>query len=531
MSSSARKVGIASAIWAASIFLSRIIGLVREQVIGRVLGAGREADNYWASFVLPDFLNHLLAAGALSIVFIPIFSGYLARGERERGWEAFSAIANFALVLLALLLAAGLALARPLAGLVAPGFEAADLEELTRLTRIVLPAQVFHVLGGLLSAVLQSRDQHVLPALAPLVYSASIIAGGLLGEAAGLGAEGFAWGVLAGSALGPFGLPLFGCLRTELHWSARLWLRHPDLLRYLWMSFPIMIGFSVVLADEWIQKNQGSLLGAGVIAQMQYARTLLRVPIGVFGLAAGAASYPTISRLVATGQAAEAYALLVRAVRLLLVVVLAAQVVLTVAGPEAVYLIWGWRAQRFSAQDAEATARLLAYLGLGLGGWAAQTVLARGFYALGSTWLPTIVGTAVALALLPLYVVLRQLYGAVGLAVASSTAILSYCAALGWLLRRRYRLEARPGGAEPQPPAILGTSLRLALATAAGIFAGIALRPLFAASLELPLLLLRGGVLGLASLAVYGAAARLLGLRELDSLAGLLLRRLRPRSA
>src|SRR5512144_2383448 len=97
--SQARTIGIASAIWAGSIFLSRIMGLVREQIIGRTLGASREADLYFASFTLPDFLNYLLAAGALSIVFIPIFLEHLQRGEEEGGWRAFSVIANFMAVI------------------------------------------------------------------------------------------------------------------------------------------------------------------------------------------------------------------------------------------------------------------------------------------------------------------------------------------------------------------------------------------------------------------------------------------------
>jgi putative peptidoglycan lipid II flippase len=83
----ARTIGIASATWAGSIFLSRIMGLVREQIIGRTLGASREADLYFASFTLPDFLNYLLASGALSIVFIPIFLAYVQRGDHEGGWS------------------------------------------------------------------------------------------------------------------------------------------------------------------------------------------------------------------------------------------------------------------------------------------------------------------------------------------------------------------------------------------------------------------------------------------------------------
>src|SRR6516225_7009510 len=149
----ARTIGIASAIWGVSIFLSRIMGLVREQIIGRTLGASREADLYFASFTLPDFLNYLLAAGALSIVFIPMFLEYFGRDDRGGGWQAFSAIANFLLLSGSIGIALLMAFARPLAGVVAPGFtEPSEVDALVRLIRIILPAQIFHVIGGLLSA-------------------------------------------------------------------------------------------------------------------------------------------------------------------------------------------------------------------------------------------------------------------------------------------------------------------------------------------------------------------------------------------
>ncbi len=153
--SSSRTIAFASIIWASSIFLSRVIGLVREQIIGRTLGATRQADLYFASFTLPDFLNYLLAAGALSIVFIPIFVEYVERGKHDQAWRALSAIANFILVVGGLAIALLMVFARPLAELVAPGFTGAgELDALTHLIRIILPAQIFLVIGGLLSAAL-----------------------------------------------------------------------------------------------------------------------------------------------------------------------------------------------------------------------------------------------------------------------------------------------------------------------------------------------------------------------------------------
>ena len=535
ITSRTRTIGIASAIWAGSILVSRIMGLVREQVIGRTLGASRQADLYFASFTLPDFLNYLLAAGALSIVFIPIFLKYFERGEGERGWEAFSVIANFVLVVGSVGVALLMVFARPLANVVAPGFtNSGDVDTLVRLMRIILPAQCFHVIGGLLSAALQAQDRHFLPAMAPLVYSACIIVGGLVGaNYGGLGADGFAWGVLAGSVLGPFALPLYGCLKARMHWYPILSLRNSDLRHYLWLSFPIMVGFSIVVVDEWIIKNQASYLAEGALSYLQYGRTLMKVPIGVFGMAAGVASYPTISRMVAAGTVVEAYGVLSRAVRLMLVATFAAQVCMTLVGFEAAYLIWGLFGSRFSVADAQATGTVLLYLCLGLGGWAAQTVISRGFYALGRTWLPTIVGTIIAFVMVPFYVVLRQIWGTVGLAIASSVAILVYVFLLGWLQYRRFEHEAAARGTTLRDvPGMLNGALRLAVAAGVAIAIGLAVRAQLlelVPGMHLIAILIRATVLCAVGISIYAVFARILGVRELIEIEVMLLRKLKLR--
>ena len=533
--SQARTIGIASAIWAASIFLSRVMGLVREQVIGRTLGASREADLYFASFTLPDFLNYLLAAGALSIVFIPIFLAHLQQGDHKRGWEAFSVTANFILLVGCIGIALLMVFARQLVGLVAPGFTSpTDVDTLVRLTRIILPAQFFHVIGGLLSATLQAQDLHVLPAMAPLVYSAGIIAGGMIGSHySELGADGFAWGVLVGSIVGPFGLPLYGCLRARMRWYPILSFWHPDLRRYLWLSAPIMIGFSIVVVDEWIVKNQASFLGEGVLSYLQYGRTLMKVPIGVFGMAAGVAAYPSISRMVAAGNVAQAYGLLCRMVRLILVATFAAQVCMTLAGFEAAYLIWGLFSSRFSVADAEATATILTFLCLGLSGWTTQTVISRGFYALESTWLPTIVGTTVAFAMVPFYVVLRQQLDAIGLAIASAVAILIYVFLLGWLQYRRFKREAAAHDTSLKDVhGMLDGALRLAVAGAGAIGVGLLARALllqFFPGITLAVILIRATALCVLGVSIYIVLARLLNVRELAEIEVILLRRFKLR--
>ena len=291
-----------------------------------------------------------------------------------------------------------------------------------------------------------------------------------------------------------------------------------------------MIGFSIVVVDEWIVKSQASYLAPGALSYLQYGRTLMKVPIGVFGMAAGVAAYPTLSRLVATNRVAEAYGLVCSAVRLMLFVTFAAQVCMTLAGVEAVYLVWGLFSNRFSVADAQATGTVLAFLCLGLGGWASQTVISRGFYAFGSTWLPTIVGTLIAFLTVPLYVVLRQQWGAIGLAIASSVAIFIYVLLLGWLQYRRFEREAAARDTNLKAvPGMLGAALGLAVATALAIGAGLYLRYLllqFLPGMQILAILMRATVLCAFGIAIYLIVARLLGVTELARLQRLLSRRL-----
>jgi putative peptidoglycan lipid II flippase len=295
-----------------------------------------------------------------------------------------------------------------------------------------------------------------------------------------------------------------------------------------------MIGFSIVVVDEWIVKNQASYLSAGALSYLQYGRTLMKVPIGVFGMAIGVASYPTISRMVAAGSVVEAYGTLAHAVRLTLFVTFAAQICLTLAGFEAAYLIWGFLSHRFSTADAEATGSILGFLSLGLAGWAAQTVISRGFYALGSTWLPSTVGTAVAFCAVPLYVVLRRDYGAIGLAVASAIAILVYVLLLGWLQYRRFSREATAReDSLDRVDGMLGPALRMALACAIAITVGLvicSLLPDFLLRMDLDVILVRSGMLCSIGLGIYCVIARLLNIHELSEIQRLMNRKLNHRA-
>jgi putative peptidoglycan lipid II flippase len=290
-------------------------------------------------------------------------------------------------------------------------------------------------------------------------------------------------------------------------------LSHPDFRKYLWLSLPLMIGQSIVVVDDWFIKRFGSLVATGVVAQLQYAKTLMRVPMGVFGVAIGAGLYPTVTRLVAQGQVGEAYGTLIRAVRAVLVLALATGAGLIVAGTEVATVIWG--TARFSPAELQAVGTYTAVLCLGLWAWATATVFSRGFYALERTWLPTALGTAVTLCAWPLYKGLAASYGGLGLAWASSISLSVYVTGLAIMLRRTM--------APDSPERVGGTLLRMAVAMALGVGAGLGLESVLP---ELPALIrgaLSGGTAAVSTLTV----AALLGVAEVKTVTSAVVRRLR----
>jgi putative peptidoglycan lipid II flippase len=454
--------GAAAALLAASVLLSRALGYLREAVLAWQVGAGAEVDAYRAGFQIPDLLNYFLAGGALSVAFVPLYTRARARAraEAERLFgTVLGTIGALAVAATALLWWQ----AETLVGLQFPRFDAETRALTVHVTRIVLPAQVFFLTGGLVRAVLMAEGSFAAQAAAPLLYNACIIAGGL-GLAPGLGVEGFAWGALAGSFLGNF-LVGFVDLRRRLALRLRVAPFDPGFLRYLAVAAPLMLGLTLLVVDEWYERWFGGLLGPGTVARLGYARQLMLVPVAIVGQALAAAALPFLARLWSEGRRAELDALVLRTVRLCAALgILAAAAFVAFAEP-AVAVVY--QRGRFGAQDARAVAGLLSILALACPGWVVQQIATRAFYARGDTWRPMLLATAMALGLAPLYLALGSRLGAEGIALAGVLGISANALATLGLARRLH-------GA-PRLAPVAATAARAlfigALAAAAGAWA------------------------------------------------------------
>ena len=241
-------MGAAAAVVSASILISRLLGLGREALLATLIGVNTEGDLYRQAFLIPDFLNYLLAGAYLTITLIPILSRHLEQEDPDGASRAFTSVFRFvAWAILGLTTVMWLA-AEPMVSLIFRSVP--DPERLVSLTRLVLPAQVFLVMGALLMAVQYTHRRFLMPALAPIVYNVGIIAGGLIGVAMGEpGPEAFLWGAVIGSAVGNFGLQWIGARATGT------WLTHvprgtSSVKEYLILALPLMLGQSIAVLDE-----------------------------------------------------------------------------------------------------------------------------------------------------------------------------------------------------------------------------------------------------------------------------------------
>ena len=410
-----RSVTVASLIMMASVFLSRVIGLFREMVIAGVGGTRAAVDAYQVAFVVPEILNHIVASGFLSITFIPIFTRYLAGGREAEGWRIFSVILTLFGGVLAVLVAGAWMFAAPLMSAAAPGFSQSPLfPQAVQMMRIILPAQFFFFCGGLFMAVQFAKDSFAIPALAPLVYNLGIIAGGLIGGSQN-SMVGFAWGVLAGAFAGSFLLQLAGAVRAGMRYTPALDFRHPDLKKYILLTIPLMVGLTMTFSTEIFFRFFGSYLPAGSIAGLNYALRVMFIVVGMVGQAVGVASYPFMARLVSEDRLEELNLLLNTLLRYLAITI-PLSILVIILRHEVVLVLFQRGA--FTPESTALTARALAFLMVGAFAFSAQTVVARGFYAMQNTLLPAVYGTAAVLLSLPLYVVGVKLMGINGVALA-----------------------------------------------------------------------------------------------------------------
>jgi putative peptidoglycan lipid II flippase len=433
----ARSAGLAGA----ATLTSRLLGLVRDQVLASIFGAGNDMDAFVVAFRLPNLVRDLFAEGAMSAAFVPTFTRELTIGGKPHAWRVGNNVITALVTITGILVMAAIVFAPALVALYAGEFARVPgkLALTIRLARIMLPFLTLAAVAAALMGMLNSLHHYFVPALAPATFNvATILCAVLLVPlmpALGLPRiTAIAIGTILGGA-GQVALQWPALAREGFRFRPSIAWRDPALRRVLLLMGPGTLGLAATQVNLFVSTLLATRQGTGAVSWLQYAFRLMYLPIGLFGVSIATAVLPAASRYAAVADRAAVGRTVARGVGLMLIVNIPATAGLMALAVDIVRLLF--EHGRFQPADTAATAAALQCYAIGLVGYSTARITSPIFYALGQSRVPVVLSTVSIVVNILLSLVLVNRIGFRGLALATSIAALVNGGASVWLLRRR----------------------------------------------------------------------------------------------
>lgn len=501
----------AASVIMATVFLSRVLGLLRDRMLASSFFGGGEwqLDAYYAAFRIPDMLFQLIVAGALSAAFIPVFSLYLQNDEKQ-AWEVTRSVLNIGLLIFSGLAVIFLIWATPLCRLIAPDFKAEQLNLMVNLSRLMIIAEFFFMISNFLTGVLQSHQRFLVPAIAPIVYNLGIILGILFLTPT--------WGVYGptlGAILGAF---LHLLIQVPLAWSLgfrpglNFNFRHPGVVEIGRLMLPRTLALAVDQIELTVAVRIATSLAAGSLSLFNFAQHLVVLPVGLFGMTIGQAALPALTSAAGKQGLKDFKATFMTTFLQILFLALPVSVLFLTLRIPLVRLVFG--ARSFPWEATLLTGKAVAIFSLAIFAQCLIQLLVRGFYSLHDTKTPFWIGTlAVSLNIsVALLLAFGYGWGILGLATATTLSSLIQAGLLfGYLDKKVGKFEKKE--------LIDGLSKMMPAAGITAVILWISMRfldQLLDTSRTLPLLILTMTATSL-GLSTYLVLAKIFKIKELLS--------------
>jgi len=418
------KIAKTASIVGGATLLSRLAGLVRDQVIGYFFGTSMAMDAFSVAFRIPNLFRRLLGEGALTAAFVPVFAQTAIKDGEKAAADLFKSVFTLLALVLALLSLLGVVFAPQVVALIVPGFQ--DDPEKYRLTvflaRVLFPYIFFMGLGALFMGALNSRGYFAAPALGPFMGNLAIIIGAFVfSPRLGLPILGVALGAMAGGFL-QLGIQLPSLKKSGLSLKPSWNFGLTGVRKIILLMGPAALGAAVYQLSVFINTILGSFLPDGSLSYLYFADRLMQFPLGIFTVAIGTAALPALARQSAAGDQEGFVASARFALGLSFFITVPAMVGLAATALPLVTFLF--QRGEFSVQSSLGAAVALQAYAIGLPFLSGAGILARVFYSRSNTRTPALVGigslgvgTASAL-------ILMGPFQHMGLALASSISSL-----------------------------------------------------------------------------------------------------------
>ena len=432
---------------------SGLLGFIRTAVLAGQFGTGAALDTFLAAQRLPEMIFVLVAGGALSSSFIPIYAKYRQQ-DPQQAWRLASAVMTLAAIAAAALgLLAALFAPQLVSSILLPGRSPEQQQLAVEMVRLMMLTPFVFSISGLVMGILQSHAAFWLPAIAISMNHIGIIMGALvmapllsahpnIGQVGPLNVMGLAYGTVL-SAILHLVVQLPGLRRLRAEMRPLLSWRMAGVSEVLGLMGPRVLGLAVVQVNFLVNINLASSMVDGSVVALDTAFKLMFFALGIIGQSIGSAVFPTLSALWAENDYEGFKDRLAAAMRNVLYLSLPATVVFILLGEPIVSL---FERGEWTAESTQAAAWALGFYAVGIAGFTLLEVLSRAFYALEDTRTPVAIGILAMFANIMLNLLFIQLIGDpaslargafAGLALANALTTILESLVLWWLMRRR----------------------------------------------------------------------------------------------
>ena len=442
-SSGIRESGLARAagVISAATLLSRVLGLIREQIFAAFFGAGLAVDAFQVAFRIPNLLRDLFAEGAMSAAFVPTLTRTQERDGPAEAMRLANLVINFLIVIVSSICLLEILGARWIVPLMAPGFGSipGKLDLTIQMTQIMAPFLLLVALAAAVMGILNTRRIFFIPAIAPTMLNLALIASGfiLAPLCPRVGLEpivGMAFGVILGG-VGQLLIQVPALRSQGYRWRPEVSFHDPGVLRIVTLMAPAAIGLAATQVNIFVNTLLASFLVQGSVSWLNYAYRLMQLPIGLFGVAIATVTLAEVSRHAAQRNMDELKRTLSFSLRFVLFLTLPATFLLVALAHPIVTLLY--EHGRFGPVDSWQTAQALWAYAVGLSAFSAVRILVPVYYSLGMTRVPVTISFVTIGVNVALNIALMGPLKHTGLALATSIASVLNFALLFHYLRRR----------------------------------------------------------------------------------------------
>jgi len=414
--------------------LSRILGLVREMIIGSLFGASGLTDAYFAAAKFSNLFTSLFGEGSLGTVVIPLYNEKSKKEGVDAANDLIFSVMNLAIAFISTVSILMIVFSRPIIRIFGGLKDPARLDIASNLLKIMAFYLMFIALSGIVASVLNNYKKFMISASTALVFNITIITGTLLlNKPFGIYGVGIAF-LLSGIFQFMMQLPQFIIIVKRYKFIFNFKDKYVKDI-FLLMT-PTLIGIFGFQINEFVSLNFAGLLGNGVISAMNYASRLYLLPIGVFAISLSVVIFPSMSRAIVNEKWGELKTLITRGLNLLAFLIIPSIVILFGYAKEIVTLIY--KHGQFTSESVLLTSQALQFYSLGLLFFSSIHLLTRSHYVYKDRKLPVISSfTSIFINLLLNFLLYKQ-YKHIGLTASTSIAALVNYIILLVSLKKRY---------------------------------------------------------------------------------------------